>query len=93
MNNIEPEKESETLEEAIDNYVNKSTQRGREYGLCSNAFTAGANWQKEQDRELISELSETLSNLLVVTKGTREWIDVKRTAKILIEKANQYLNT
>lgn len=46
----------ETFESFATDYIAEQSNRAREYGMVYQALKQGANWQKEQDKELIEEL-------------------------------------
>jgi hypothetical protein len=51
----------ENIEEVSTKYAD---QKGKgEFGLVKSAFKQGANWQKEQDKELIEELLKQLERI------------------------------
>lgn len=65
-------KQITTLSEAAVDYISAKSERAREYGLCYQAFKAGAEFQKEQDKTIIEQL--LLSNKLLC-----DILEVERT--------------
>jgi hypothetical protein len=83
----------ETFESFATDYIAEQSNRAREYGMVYQALKQGANWQKEQDKELIEELLESLKTVTKIPMYRREFgngsIDLK--AQHAITKAENYL--
>lgn len=87
-------KQADTLDKAAERWImGEGDETQRMYGHHYRSFKAGAEWEKEQDRVLISELSNTLSKIVGSMSLERvERFDLNQEAKSAITKAEKHLN-
>ena len=104
----EVSKEEETVEEAADKYSTSKMGLGEstmKNCIKEKAFLDGAAWQKEKDRELISELLEalelangTLGSCVLMKKEVEPYLNIENISKDRIQifntitKAEKHLN-
>ena len=87
-------KKTETIEEFAQDYISSFVQLDEpQPSRITYAMTKAAKWQKEQDKELIEELLESLKTVTKIPMYRREFgngsIDLK--AQHAIAKAENYL--